>query len=295
LLEQALDLDPDYVPALVQLGLALYLRANFGPAYSETDLLRNRSLIEKALTLEPDHGVANAYLGWGYFEYEKDLQKAARQLERAVQLAAGNAEVLRVASGFARRIGRFDAAVHLAGLAVERDPLCVACAAGVWGAYMEAGKYEQAIEARRRWRHGGAGSETVGLSRLYSGDASAALKEFERGEVNEFAVDALRAMALHDVGRFDESVAALASHVANWSERHGNYTAMAYAWRGDADAAFEWLRKRYWPEMRGFHREIWNPAWRKLHDDPRWTNLCQQSGYTAEKFAAVEFNPELPN
>ena len=40
--------------------------------------------------------------------------------------------------------------------------------------------------------------------------------------------------------------------------------------------------------------EVNNPVWRNLHSDPRWHALREKAGISEERFAAIQFNPELP-
>ena len=105
----------------------------------------------------------------------------------------------------------------------------------------------------------------------------------------------MRAMALHSLGRAEEAQLTLGQQIADWGDKAPETVATAEAWMGDPDAAFDLLYERYWPHMYGFHRQVHNPIWVSLHDDPRWITLREKSGYTEEAFAAVEFNPVLPD
>ena len=60
-LEEAVDLDPDYGPALVHLGMALYARRNYEDA--ATSLEKGLPLIGDSARVETDlHGWAVAHL-----------------------------------------------------------------------------------------------------------------------------------------------------------------------------------------------------------------------------------------
>ena len=134
LLEEALRQDPDYVPALYYLSAILYWKASyahpFDPAkFEENDRLANE-LDNRALQIDPDHPNVLSMQGWTNFEINKDFQMAANLIERAVQAAPGDVEVLRIAAGFARRIGHTDQAIELAQLEEKLDPLCRGCSHG---------------------------------------------------------------------------------------------------------------------------------------------------------------------
>ena len=101
-------------------------------------------------------------------------------------------------------------------------------------------------------------------------------------------------MALHDLGRVEEAHTAFANQIVNFGESEPMELAMAYAWVGDADQAFEWLDRAGGPDSRG-QSHVLNPIWRNLHDDPRWEKLRNQTGLTEERIAALDFNPALPD
>jgi hypothetical protein len=70
--------------------------------------------------------------------------------------------------------------------------------------------------------------------------------------------------------------------------------ATAQAWIGQEEAALDWLYARYWPHTERFFAEVFNPAWMRLHANPRWQVLLEQSGMTNERLAAIRFDPILP-
>lgn len=72
--------------------------------------------------------------------------------------------------------------------------------------------------------------------------------------------------------------------------------AEAYAWIGDRESAFEWLEKAYaWDERYGmngywFHRIMFLPIWRNLHDDARWNELRERMDMSAARLDALDFS-----
>jgi adenylate cyclase len=298
MLERALQLDPSYVPAMLDLVVAHYWRADRGDGPGDreerAESTRTRhELVRRALAVEPDNGVAHAYLGWNYFADDRELQKAADEIELAVSLEPGNSEVLRGAAGFARRIGRSDTAIRLAQLSLERDPLCFICAAQIWSIYLEAGRFAEAIEVRRTFSWGDAGAYTEAFAHLLSGAAEESLEMVESGAISEQEQDMFRAMALHDLDRPEEAQAALGELIKHWGEEYPVGVATAQAWIGEEEAALDWLYARYWPHTERFFAEVFNPVWIRLHDNIRWQALLEQSGMTTERLAAIRFEPVL--
>ena len=298
LLEEALHIDPNYIPAMYYMGAYYYGRASFrepfDPEYFEENMRLNYEYDERALAVDPNDAKTLTALGWAAFEFEKDFERAADLFERAVSVAPGDEEVLRVTSSFASRIGRFDTAIRLKQLAAERNPECSTCGQS-WLFLLEAGRYEEALRVRLQYTGDNVSNYTLVLAALLSGNAESALDYADEEKLNAPDVHALRAMALYGLGRSEEAQAELRLQVEEWGENDPSTTAMALAWMGDREAAFEMLYERYWPHMYGFHREVYKPIWVSLHDDPRWTELVEKSGYTETAFAAIEFNPVLPD
>jgi TolB-like protein/tetratricopeptide (TPR) repeat protein len=295
LLEEALRIDPEYAPALWQLGLNHYFEAMgtrpFDPEVFEQKLKIINELNDRALAASPDSGLALLTAGWNAFEHEKDFQKAANLVERAIAAVPGDEEVLRGAAAFARRIGSFDNAIRLKRLAAERNPECPMCQ-NIWNEYRDAKRYDEAIEARLAYSGKGRFSQDrLVESALLKGDAELALEYASGCNIPH----ACRAMALHSLGRHDEAQAELAlQNELPDTEKDLVGTAMATLWLGDAEGALDLLYERYWPHTYHFYQEVLNPVWEPLHDNPRWIALREQSGRTAEAYAAIEFNPVLP-
>jgi TolB-like protein len=295
LLSEALKLDPDYVPALTALTMLNYRQIRMGSISREEGERRMDQSLNKALAVDPDDGVANGYLAWRHLEVDNDLEGAANRLERALLIEPGNAEVLRLAGGFARRIGRFDEAALITGNAMARDPLCNYCAHQLVPIYIEAGLLEKAEAALKTYMMSGTGGGfSAGMIALLRGEAGAALDAFENGAVNKHERNVGRAMALHDLGRLQEYEAVLAEQIENWGDRQPLTVAQIYSWAGENDSAFEWLDRAFGSDTSYFYKTMFSPFWRNIHDDPRWTELRERAGVSSQRMAAINFEVSLP-
>jgi TolB-like protein len=292
----------DYEQSIPLLREALRLLANdyyqqapdIYPLDESMRLYREATLT--ALSIDPNDGVANSYDAWWDFETDRDLESAAQKMLFAFSQEPGNAEVLRVLSVFAAYIGRHDSAIALAQRSMKQDPLCTDCLHVLYRGLARAGRLDDAEVALRRFMMLTPGGRyTFGLLQLLKGDAAAALVIFEGDKMNDYLRSAARAMALYDLGRQAEYEAALADQIQNWGEEAPEEVARIYGWVGDGDAAFEWLDKAYGPDANRFFREIFQPYWTKLHDDPRWLALREKTGFSAERLEAIEFDIELPD
>jgi TolB-like protein/Tfp pilus assembly protein PilF len=297
LLEEALSIDPDYVPALNQLAVLHYAAASraqpFDPVAFEQARDFANTLRARALAVDPDNAEILFWQGWDAYEVEHDFQKAADLVERAIAAEPGNEVILSFATEFARRMGKFDVSLDLKRLAMERSPECHRCR-NIWITYLDAQRYDEAIEARLAFTGPYVSYYGLVMAALLKGDAELALEYAQPDLVNPNTLHAFRAMALHGLGRTEEAQAEFEIQVREWSERDQISTAMATLWLGDEEGALDLLYDRFWPHMHNFYREIYKPVWGALHDHPRWIALREQSGYTEEALAAAEFNPVLP-
>ena len=295
LLEQALAIDPDYVPALGLIGTVDYwLHANT----EDRDAMRTRNMARRARVAElaPDSPDIISWVAWDKFEYEKDMEGAAKGFEEAVRLSPGNAELLRVAGAFARHIGHFDTAIMLLERSVQLDPLHFNSVYLLGDSYFRAGRLEQALAWRKKFMAlAVGGAYTLGQIHLQRGEPAVALAAFESPAMNDQEVQAARAMALHDLGRFEESKAALQEFIEIHGEEDPRSIAEVYAWIGETDKAFEWLDRVYGEDIGRFWSQVHDAAWVKIRDDARWHALRERAGMSEERLAAVEFNPVLPD
>src|SRR5207248_890444 len=117
-------------------------------------------------------------------------------------------------------------------------------------------------------RRGNAHAE-LGIALLLKGDALGALAEIEQ-ETSELWKMLSLPMAYHALGRKADSDAALAAVIAKY-EKDGPYNiAYVYAYRGDADKAFEWLDKAVEYGDPGLADIVTENLFAKIHADPRW-------------------------
>ena len=297
MLLQALELDPEYVPAWNELSITRFRLAQDETYSWEEGLRLSNVALERALAIDPDDALANANRAWNLVEWEAELEIAAELYLSALRNDPGNAEVLFLAGKFARWIGRHDDALTLYNRAILLDPLCFNCLYHLSKIYMETGRLEEAEIARRKWMEsvpGPGGEYHYGLMFLLKEDPEAALGVFD-GLPDEFpSRDAGRAMALRDLGRQAEANAALAQLIANADEDSYQMVAQVYAWTGEIDAAFEWLERAFGPDMGYFFHTIHNPIWQNLRSDPRWKEMRKRAGFSEKRLAAIEFKVVLP-
>ena len=101
-------------------------------------------------------------------------------------------------------------------------------------------------------------------------------------------------MAYHALGRKTESDAALATLIAKDEKWGPNNIAYVYAFRGEADKAFEWLDKAVQYEDPGLIDIAAENLFDKIHGDWRWLPFLRKIGRAPEQLAKIQFKVTLP-
>ena len=309
LLDRALELDPQYAPAMGWYGYANWMRLQEGLISPEETQRRFDVLAERALAIDPEQAIILQQMAWMEVFENANLESAAPLYERALRSAPNDSEVLRHVGRFLMVLGRYEASLSFFERAVELDPLCRTCLWWLSRAYMVVGKLDKAEVARKHFLliGGGGGHYYHGVIKLLQGDAEAALDIFEDEEImNDPESLAGKAMALHALGRFEESEAALAVLIGIWKSalqkeqaRLAKFVAQVFAWKDDNDSAFEWLNMwlDYGSGPGNWTRKIgplYEPIFRSLHGDPRWEKLRERIDVPAKRIETLKFSAELP-
>lgn len=297
LYNEALAIDPDYSRAWSGLGWVYANQTSSGHLAPDDALDRAREATWTALALEPNDARAYANIGWIAMTYDNDLALAARHYGRALSLDPNGAGIVNGAAVLTEMLGRTDEAVVLHEYSIARDPVDANRHSNLAVAYITAGRYDDAISSIRTAialspKRIGA-YYVQGLAYLLKGDAQSALAAFEQEADEEFRVKG-GALAYHDLGRSAEADAALLELREKWGEQWPSEVAQVYAWRANADAAFEWLDKAIEANESGINEQALSPLYRRIQADPRWHALIEQWGHSPEQLAAINFNIHLP-
>jgi len=132
----------------------------------------------------------------------------------------------------------------------------------------------------------------LGVLMLLRGDGASALAEFEQESIEVFKMIGLP-MAYHALGRRADSDAALAALIAKYERDAAGNIAGIYAFRGELDAAFEWLEKDA-AAGSTFAEILVDPTYRNLHGDGRWLPFLRRVGKAPEQLAGIQFRAAPP-
>ena len=269
--------DPEYAPAWAGLSQAYANQADNGFVPAADGYRRAREAAEKSLALDPQLVDAHLAMGWVQTSYDWDWAAADASFRKALDLEPGNALALRYAGLQAATLGRWNEAIDLANKAIERDPLRPPGNLGF--ALLAVNRDAEAEAAFRKALEldpgGNSRHRMLGLALLLQGKADAALQEMEQETEENWRLSALP-LAFHALGRRSESDAALAALKSKHAGEMAYQIAEVYAFRGEADLAFEWLERAYNQRDGGLTDIKSDRLVRGLAGDPRYKALLRK-------------------
>jgi TolB-like protein/tetratricopeptide (TPR) repeat protein len=228
---------------------------------------------ERAIALEADYEggyAARAYVrGWLLWDW-----KGAREdLDRARALNSRSAAVLSNYAGLVQKLGRLKEAIVVQRTVVEINPLD----ADAWGDLCtflsQDGQFRAARDACARAQEISpkASQGMLATIDLLEGHTVKALAAMEH--LHGSARLSGLAMAQYQASNTHESEKALRELTAMADAPEGGMAyriAAVHAWRGERDAAFDWLDKSYVHHDIALRLVKVDPFLRNLHGDPRW-------------------------
>ena len=276
--EKAVALDPGYAPAWAGLALARHRFANDGRTLPEVQAARQKAFetADRAIALDPELAPAFANRGWMRLT-ALDWVGAESDLQRALLLEPGNAEVQSSLAALHTAFGHLPEAIRFRRKAAELDPLN----ASTWGMLARLlaadGQVDPALVVARRGVEIAPGGVSpafaLGIVELVAKKPAEALAVFAKIEEKDVYAPIGTALALHDLGRQREAEEALSSverccsHVASYC------IAWVHAWWGDKDAAFSALERSREQQESGLYLLKADPLLRGLRGDPRYAAL----------------------
>jgi TolB-like protein/class 3 adenylate cyclase/tetratricopeptide (TPR) repeat protein len=280
--EQAVALDPAFALGWTGVSRALYLQAGYGwkPAAETYD--RAREAARRALAVAPNLAEGHVCLGLILQAYDWNWHGADAELQKALELAPGNVDVLRARASVSGILGRSDEALELLRKAALLDPLSTSTRRFLGLRCAMYGHLDEAVKELRASLDlspkSGLAHCFLSVTRLWQGRPDEALLEAEQEPFADFRLMGL-AIAHHALGHASESDAALSKLIEDFQANAAYQIAEACAWRGEVDRAFEWLERACAQRDPGLAHLPADMILRPLHVDPRWPPLLKKMGF----------------
>jgi len=283
LLQRAVDLDPKFALAWAALSKAGWIRGAYGNNRRDFDegYALARRAADQAIALEP--GLAAGYLARLDIQSSTDFdwQGSKESLRRAQELAPNDPAVIFRAAQLAFSFGREAEGLELIRQAVALDPVNPEIYVNQGFMLQAARRFAEAETAFRRLLDIRSDSPW--------GYAGLAMVMVARGDFDQAAVTVLQqapnwsqlyvqSLALWGQKKQSESDAALARLIQEYGDVAAYQIGCAYAFRGDADRAFEWLERAYRQKDPGLSYAKPDFLLIPLHADPRWEVLMRKLG-----------------
>jgi len=283
--KQALAIDPDYAPAWIGIQVAYSLQANYSQRPEEETRALAMEAVERALAI--DENMASAWAGLAYLKRssEWDWQGARVAINKALKLEPNNADVLPAAASLAGTFGRLSESVELFERNVELDPLRLGSLRALGIRYRNVGRFDDAFETFRRVQalnpnYPGI-HDDLGGTYLMSGDPKNALVEVEKSSPGQFH-SYLLTLIHSDLGKEAKARSMIDELLETSAHDFPLAMASVYAWRGENDAAFEWLEIAYQQRDYRLVHFLGNLWYRNLTTDPRYPVFVEKLGLLEE-------------
>jgi TolB-like protein/Flp pilus assembly protein TadD len=245
---EAIHLDPKFALAYADRSFALGEYAAYWATGSavRSDLVNAEADARKAVALAPDLAEGHLALA-SVLTRNVDFKGAAREFQRALELAPGDARVLVEYGDFSADMDNRDAALTAMQRAVVLDPLNPQYHIRLGGVLYAAGRYDDAMRA---YEDGAALAQNDALLRAQA-NMWIALVHYSRGNFQEALIacdgaDEVNkpiclALVYDKLGRHADGEHALAKFRAAIGDDGAVFYSMIYAQWGDIDQALHWL------------------------------------------------------
>jgi len=295
--KQAVGIVPGEVRAWDALALVLFNEVSSSELSIEEGVPQVRAANDRALALDPNDAAAHALKGRIADVYDGDYVSAAAHYQRALSLDPANSDVLYNVAVFLAGVGKLDAGLTVMRYLVAHDPASARVHYRLGDLLLRNRDFDGAIASESLAlalspQYNGA-HNLMSVSLIAKGDAAGALAEAEAESSETWRMISVTA-AYYAAGRKAESDAALSEIVAKLEKDASYNIAYTYAFRGEADRAFEWLDKAVQYNDGGLSEIVHEQFFDKIHSDPRWLPFLRKIGRAPEQLARIEFKVTLP-
>ncbi len=281
LLKQALALDPDYAPAWVAIAKTYQFQMRSRVLLREPGVELAKAAVERAL--EIDSNMAAAWAGLAYLQrsYDWDWSGAQSAIDRALRLEPNNPSVLGVAASLANTFGQMSRYVELFERIVSLDPVSLGSLRPLGTAYIKIGRYDDAIKILNRVvalnPDYPSGYPALCMAYLLNGDFANAWTASEKVTPRSLRIQR-QAIIQFTMGNEAESQSLTDEYLRIMDRKFPIALAALYAWRGEKDAAFEWLETGFQQRDNALAFILTNVYLANLRSDARYPVFLEKLG-----------------
>jgi TolB-like protein/Tfp pilus assembly protein PilF len=268
--KEAVEIDPAYVPAWAELAdTYIWIGSSDRISREEGVALANQA-IQAAIGRDPDYAFAYYVRGIWWIFSRNEFRKGIEDFEHALELDPDDAFLVAAIGKGAFLTGKYDLAISQYREALAMEPVVPEFYFFLGNAYLSSGRLDEAEASFRK---------LSSLSPSSPGKAKLWETLFLKGEL-EAALEASDTHFTRAVTQFASGNRAQADEaLADLVETANSYfIAMAYGFRGDADATFEWLDKLVADGDLFPTFILTETAFEAVHEDPRWEVLLEKLG-----------------
>lgn len=274
-LEQAVELDPQYADAWLMLGGILGGSGYYADSSDElrTGRIRAVAAMDRGIALAPADPLNYLLRSEMRLLYRFDWAGAQADIdEAAARTRSGESAMLLIwKARYAASLGRIDEAIALDARAIALDPNAGARRNQGWH-YLAKGDIANARAVLALQLVDLPESPHVhfylALCDIFEHQPDAALRRLEHSSTLFRLVGT--SIAQHERGDRTASDLALNKLADQFAVADGYWVAAAYAWRGETDAAFQWLDRALAGGDSSVMYLPFDPLMQRLRDDPRY-------------------------
>ena len=282
LMQQAIELDPDYALAHAGLADAYSHLAGWGRVPRVSVMPQAEAAARRAIELDPSLAEPHYSLAQARVILDRDWVGGEREFRRCIELSPSYAPCYSTLAYNLSQLGRHEEAVELGKRARQLDPLSITIAVSAGRRLYFARRYDEAIAVYRnvlRWSPNAAYARW-GLGRAYAqkGMYDEAIEEFLKRDVATAGTNWSLGYTYGAAGRGDDARRVLDYLLerARTGYVPPSMIAIVYAGLGEKDKAFEWLEKGYEENDDVSNFLAVEPCFDLLRDDPRYADLLRR-------------------
>ncbi|MCZ4318917.1 tetratricopeptide repeat protein [Aequorivita viscosa] len=290
LAKKALEIDSNYIPALLLLSRVYETQANNGTLGFENGYRLAKEAAKKVVEIDPKNALAYAYLADDELSYDWNFTKAKELNAIALKLDGSNPEIISLTATLKIALGNVESALRLQEYSASLDPLNADVYYNLANVYYCAGQLNDAIKAAEKCIELQPNRYAIHyyyarilLQQNKTEDALIAI----RTEQDEGWRLQIYADIYFKQGDIKKSDAYMQELILKYQNEMAYQIAESYAFRNDTEKAFIWLEKAYNVHDVGLNEVLSEPRFKTLHNDKRWKQFIDKMG-----FPKTENNPE---